>query len=76
VGNQNPTVSITSPLTGAMFSQPASITINATATDPDGTISMVEFYNGLTLLGTDNTSPYAYIWTGVTSGTYALTAFQ
>ncbi|MEY3450310.1 MAG: hypothetical protein RL711_135, partial [Bacteroidota bacterium] len=74
VGNQNPTVSITSPLTGAMYSQPASITINATATDPDGTISKVEFYNGLTLLGTDNTSPYAYIWAGVTSGTYALTA--
>ncbi len=74
VGNQNPTVSITSPANGASFAQPATITINATAADADGTISKVEFYNGTTLLGSDNSSPYSYIWTGVVSGTYALTA--
>lgn len=73
-GNQNPTVSISSPANGATFTAPASITINATAADADGTISKVEFYNGTTLLGTDTSTPYSYAWTGVAAGTYSLTA--
>ena len=36
------------------------MTLSATASDSDGTISKVEFYNGTTLLGTDTTSPYSY----------------
>src|SRR6478735_618381 len=67
--NQAPNVSITSPSNGASFNSPASITINATATDPDGTVSKVDFYNGSTLLGTDNSSPYSYTWSGVGNGT-------
>ncbi|MNE77862.1 Chitodextrinase precursor [compost metagenome] len=67
-GNQSPTVSISSPANGASFTAPASITINATAADADGTISKVEFYNGATLLGTDTSSPYSYSWTGVAAG--------
>jgi GH18 family chitinase/chitodextrinase len=74
VGNSIPTVSITSPANNASFSAPASITINATATDSDGTISKVDFYNGSTLLGTDNTSPYSFTWSSVAAGTYSLIA--
>jgi Bacterial Ig domain len=73
-GNKAPTVSITSPANGATFTAPASITINATASDSDGTISKVEFYQGSTLLGTDTTSPYSYTWSNVAAGTYSLTA--
>jgi hypothetical protein len=73
-GNQNPTVSITSPANNATFISPATITINATASDIDGTVSKVDFYNGTTLLGTDNSSPYSYTWSGVTAGTYTITA--
>ncbi|AHJ99786.1 carbohydrate-binding protein [Hymenobacter swuensis] len=72
--NVAPTVSLTSPANGATFTVPASITINANAADPDGSISKVEFYQGSTLLGTDTSSPYSYSWTGVTAGTYSLTA--
>src|SRR5690606_36407169 len=36
--NQAPTVQITSPADGATFTAPASFTINATASDPDGTV--------------------------------------
>ncbi len=74
VANSPPTVSITSPINGATYTAPALITINATASDSDGTISSVAFYNGTTLLGTDTTSPYSYSWTGVAVGTYSLTA--
>jgi chitodextrinase len=73
-GNQNPTVSITSPANNATFISPATITINATASDIDGTVSKVDFYNGTTLLGTDNSSPYSYTWSGVAAGTYTITA--
>lgn len=72
--NQAPTVSITAPANNATYTAPASVTITATATDADGTISKVDFYNGTTLLGTDNTSPYSYAWTSVAAGTYSLTA--
>ena len=72
--NTPPTVSIISPANNAAFTAPASITINATAADGDGTVSKVVFYNGTTILNTDITSPYTYTWTGITAGTYAITA--
>ena len=73
-GNVAPTASITSPANGATFTAPASVTINANASDSDGTIANVAFYQGSTLLSTDTTSPYSYTWTGVAAGTYSLTA--
>ncbi|MCR6643025.1 MAG: Ig-like domain-containing protein [Sporocytophaga sp.] len=73
-GNVAPTVSITSPLNNATFTAPASVTINANASDSDGSISKVEFYQGTTKLGEDLTSPYSYTWTSVAAGTYVLTA--
>ena len=72
--NQNPTVSITSPANNATFTAPASVTINATAADADGTVSKVEFFNGATKLGEDASSPYSFAWTNVAAGTYTLTA--
>lgn len=68
-----PTVSITSPANNASFTEPATITINATAEDIDGTVSKVEFYSGATLLGADETSPFSFDWTNVIAGNYTLT---
>lgn len=73
-GNQLPAVSITSPSNGATFTAPASVTIDATAADTDGTISKVEFFQGTTKLGEDLNSPYSFSWTNVGAGTYSLTA--
>ena len=72
--NAPPSVSITSPTNNATFTAPASITITASAADSDGTINRVDFYEGSTLLGSASTAPYAYDWTNVAAGTYALTA--
>jgi hypothetical protein len=71
--NQLPRVSITAPVNAATFTAPASITITATASDADGTITKVEFLNGSTVLGQSLTSPYTFTWTGVVAGTYNLT---
>jgi chitodextrinase len=73
-GNTAPVVNITSPANNAAFSAPASITIQASATDSDGSVTKVEFFNGATKLGEDNSSPYTYSWTNVAAGTYNLTA--
>lgn len=57
-----PVVSITSPANGANFSTGASVAIAATATDTDGTISLVEFFVNGTKIGEDATSPYQVNW--------------
>lgn len=73
-GNNNPTVSITSPANNATVAQGTSVTIAANASDSDGTVSKVEFYNGSTLLGTDTSSPYSFVWSNVAAGSYSLKA--
>ncbi|MEP6915056.1 MAG: Ig-like domain-containing protein, partial [Acidobacteriota bacterium] len=72
--NAPPAVAVTAPATGASFTAPASITVSANATDPDGTIARVEFYAGATLLATRTTLPYSVAWNSVPAGSYALTA--
>jgi regulation of enolase protein 1 (concanavalin A-like superfamily) len=72
--NQAPTVSLTSPSTGATFAAPASIALTASASDADGTVQKVEFYNGTTLLGFSTASPYAFTWSNVAAGSYSVSA--
>jgi predicted phage tail protein len=72
--NQAPTVSLTSPTSGTTFTAPASIALTASATDSDGTIQKVEFYNGATLLGSSTTSPYYFTWPNVPAGSYSVGA--
>ena len=72
--NAPPSVSLTSPAAGATFTVPTNITMSATASDTDGTVSRVEFYAGASLVGTDTTSPYSTTWNDVPAGSYSLTA--
>ncbi|MEO8427268.1 MAG: LamG-like jellyroll fold domain-containing protein [Verrucomicrobiota bacterium] len=72
--NQPPTVGLSSPSSGALFIEPANITLTATANDPDGTVSKVEFFESATLLSTALTSPYTIPWNNVLSGSYTLRA--
>jgi Autotransporter beta-domain/Bacterial Ig domain len=73
-GNILPTAAVTAPANNATFSAPATINITANASDSDGTIQSVEFFNGTTSLGTDTTAPYAVPWPNVAAGTYSITA--
>lgn len=74
VPNSPPLVSITSPTNGATFSANSNLTINASASDSDGTVSKVEFFQGTTKLGEATSSPYSFTWNNVTAGTYTITA--
>ncbi|OYW76022.1 MAG: hypothetical protein B7Z37_10790 [Verrucomicrobia bacterium 12-59-8] len=69
-----PTVAITAPSASDAFTAPATVNITASASDSDGTITKVEFYNGATKLGESTTAPFSYAWTSVASGSYSLTA--
>lgn len=73
-GNVAPVVSLTSPAAGATFTAPATIALAATASDRDGSVAKVEFFNGSTKLGEDTSSPYTYSWSGVAAGSYSITA--
>jgi len=74
LNNIPPTVSIISPLNGATFNVSGSVVILASASDSDGTVSKVEFFNGTRKLGEDTSSPYSFDWSNVPAGSYSLTA--
>jgi uncharacterized repeat protein (TIGR02059 family) len=72
--NLSPVIEISSPTKSTAFIAPATITIDAAASDPDGMISKVEFYNGSTKLGERTTAPWSFTWKEVPAGTYTITA--
>jgi hypothetical protein len=69
--NLPPTVSLVGLVEGALLSQP--VVLNASASDPDGTIASVEFFANSSSLGVVTTSPYT-VSPRLISGTYALKA--
>lgn len=74
IANQHPIVSISFPLNNSSFTSPASITVDASASDPDGAITKVELFQGNTKIGEKLTAPYSFTWKEVPEGTYSLTA--
>ncbi len=74
VTNIAPTVSISSPVNNSTYTAPASVMINVSANDSDGSVTKVEFYRDAVKLGEALSSPYQYIWTNAPAGTYVLTA--
>jgi hypothetical protein len=71
---QAPTVTITSPTNGTTVTVNSNVTISANASDNVG-VSKLEFYVNNSLVGSDTTAPYSYVWrVGKKSGTkYNLT---
>jgi hypothetical protein len=72
--NVPPSVSMSSPASGATFTAPATVTLTAAASDSDGTVAKVDFYAGSTPIGTATTAPFTVSWSGVAAGSYSLTA--
>ncbi len=72
--NALPTVSLVSPIVNQNFTAPANVTLTATASDTDGTIAKVEFFQGATLIGSATAAPYTVTWNNVPAGSYGLTA--
>ena len=71
--NALPTVSLVTPENNETFTQGKTVSITANASDFDGTIQQVDFYQGTTLISTDTSAPYAATWNPVAAN-YTLTA--
>lgn len=69
-----PSVTITSPTNNTYFLPPANLTMRATASDNDGTVVAVEFYQDGSLLREFTNAPYAYGVSNLGVGAYAFTA--
>jgi arabinogalactan endo-1,4-beta-galactosidase len=69
-----PSVNITAPAGNSSFCAGTSITLAASASYSNGTISKVSFYDGATLLSTITAAPYSYVWTNAGTGTHSITA--
>jgi len=76
--NQLPVVSITSPANNGnkkkKYKKNDRITITAEATDPDGSISKVQFKSGDITLAEVKSAPYTFIWEPSDTGTFVITA--
>ncbi len=72
--NQAPTLSFTSPSNNAEFAAGSNIEIIVNATDADGSISKVEFFNGQTLVETQSQAPYTYTLSNASEGSYTIRA--
>jgi hypothetical protein len=71
-GNKPPTVSLD--LSAAEVSLPATVTLTATATDEDGAIVRVIFYDGRTNIAEVTAPPYTFVWTNASTGSHSITA--
>ena len=72
--NTPPTVSITNISAGAVFAAPATITIRATASDSDGSVTNVQFRVGSVVLGNASSPPYFATTNNLSAGGYTLSA--
>lgn len=72
--NQLPLVNIASPVKGNSYIAPATLTIEIEASDPDGTISKVELFNGSVKLGESTAPPYSFTIKDLNEGSYSFHA--
>ena len=74
VSNRPPVVNIVNPTNGAVFTVGSNILLSAVASDPDGTVDEVDFFQGNLNLGEGLGQPYTLVWSNVTAGAYTLAA--
>ena len=72
--NKKPVVKISNPRKGNTYEKLSTISIDAVASDPDGTISKVELFSGAVRLVEMTSAPYSYTWKDVAAGSYKITA--
>lgn len=76
--NIPPQVSIVSPANNATVSGPLDLLLEASASDPDGTIARVTFFSqsssGSSSLGSDASAPYSLIVSNLQPGNYVFSA--
>ena len=73
-GNSTPSISITSPNEGTSFEEGTDINITTSVSDLDGTVTLVEFYDGTEKIGEDTSDPFTLLWSNVAIGIHQISA--
>lgn len=76
VGTPNvpPTCTLIAPANNASYALGQNIPLEATATDADGSIAKVEFFDGTTLVASLTAPPYRYAWASASAGAHSVSA--
>jgi uncharacterized repeat protein (TIGR03806 family) len=72
--NAPPLVALTTPVKGSSFVSPGAIALQASASDGDGSVTKVEFFDGVTKLGESKVSPFGLVWNNPDLGQHSLSA--
>jgi hypothetical protein len=72
--NSPPTVALTNPPNGAIFSAPAAFSLQASAADSDGSVTNVRFFQGTSPLGNVASNPFSWPVSNLVAGDYAFSA--
>ena len=72
--NVPPSVAITNPVSGTVFIAPANVTVQASASDSDGTVTNVQFLIDATILSNQTTAPFSAVTNNLPTGSYTLSA--
>jgi uncharacterized repeat protein (TIGR02059 family) len=72
--NQPPVISIALPAKGISYTSPASVIIEVTAHDPDGSVKSVTLYDGNRKLGEQTSPPFYFTLKDIGEGSYSIHA--
>ena len=72
--NLPPSVTITNPVSGTVFTAPANVTIQASASDTNGTVTNVQFRVGANVVTNKATAPFFGVTNNLAAGSYTLFA--
>ncbi len=71
--NKPPVVSLSAPTDGSSATDGAVVTVSASASDPDGSVAKVAFYDNGVLIAEDTSAPFSISWTA-RAGVHDITA--
>ena len=74
IRNISPLAALTNLVNNQSFIAPPAVTIEATASDEDGSVSKVEFYDNGVKIGEDSDVPYRFVWNNPPVGDHTLMA--
>jgi hypothetical protein len=72
--NNPPIISLVEPAENAKFAAGSGIMLSANATDLDGSVAKVEFFDGSTLVGESASNPFSINWNGANVGHHIVSA--
>ena len=72
--NVVPTVSVSSPVNNATYTNPSTVSLASTVSDTDGNIAKVEYYSGSVKLGENASAPFSFDLTALATCTYSVVA--